>query len=91
VQPHEALTVELEYSYFIRTDTVSFADNREPEKVKEEGYFAGGEWYGKALWMVLPDLAVSMGGGAFFPGMGNVFERGAAIRWKAGLGLIVSL
>jgi hypothetical protein len=49
------------------------------------------EWYGTVLWAPLPDLALTLGGGAFFPGLGNAFRDDAAIRWRAALGLILSL
>jgi hypothetical protein len=91
LRPRPALSLTGEASYFIRTDTVSFQDNREPEKLKGEGYFLGGECYGTALWTPLPDLALTFGGGAFFPGLGNAFEENAGIRWKAALGIILSL
>jgi hypothetical protein len=85
------LSLTAECSYFIRTDTVSFQDNREPDNLKDEGYFLGGECYAALRWMPLPDLALSAGGGAFFPGLGNAFRSGTSIRWKAVLGIIVSL
>jgi hypothetical protein len=91
LRPRPALSLTGEASYFIRTDTVSFQDDREPEKLKGEGYFLGGECYGTALWTPLPDLALTLGGGAFFPRLGNAFTDKAEIRWKAALGLILSL
>jgi hypothetical protein len=91
LRPHPLLSLGAEYTCFIRTDTVSFEDDWEPEKLKDEGYILGGELYGTVLWTPLPDLALMLGGGAFFPGLGNAFEAGAAIRWKAALGLILSL
>jgi hypothetical protein len=91
LRPHRTLSLTTECSYFIRTDTESFQDNREPDKLKGEGYFLGGELYGAASWTPLPDLSLSVGGGAFFPRLGNAFEPEAEIRWKASLGLILSL
>jgi hypothetical protein len=91
LRPRPPLSLTGEASYFIRTDTVSFRDNREPEKLKGEGYFLGGECYGTALWTPLPDLALTFGGGAFFPSLGNAFADNTEIRWKAALGLILSL
>jgi hypothetical protein len=91
LRPRPALSLTGEFSYFIRTDTVSFRDDREPAKLKGEGYFLGGECYGTALWTPLPDFALTFGGGAFFPRLGNAFTDEAKIRWKAALGLILSL
>jgi hypothetical protein len=91
LRPRPAISLTGEASYFIRTDTVSFKDNREPENLKGEGYFLGGECYATALWMPLPDLALTFGGGAFFPRTGNAFTDNTEIRRKAALGLILSL
>jgi hypothetical protein len=91
LRPRRTLFLSVEYVYFIRTDTVSFQDDREPQKQKADGYFLGGEFWGTVRWTPLPDLALSLGGGAFFPGMGNVFTPDAAIRWKTALALVLSL
>jgi hypothetical protein len=76
--------------YLIRTDTISLRDNREQDKLKGEGYGLGLECYGTALWIPLPDLALSLGGGAFFPGLGDAFTEEASIRWELALGLTLS-
>jgi hypothetical protein len=82
------LHITAEGTYFIRTDTVSFAD---AELLAGDGRFLGGELYGAVQWRPLPDLAVSIGGGAFFPRLGNAFSPGTELRWKAAAGLILSL
>jgi hypothetical protein len=91
LRPRPALSLTGEASYFIRTDTVTFQDSREPEKLRDEGYGLGMEWYGAARWTPLPDLALTLGGGAFFPGWGDAFRDTAEIRWKAAVGIVVSL
>jgi hypothetical protein len=91
LRPLAPLSLTGEASYFIRTDTVTFQDNREPGKLKDDGYALGMELYAAAQWAPLPDLALTLGGGAFFPGLGNTFAEGAAIRWKASLALMLSL
>jgi hypothetical protein len=80
-----------EGTYFIRTDTVSFMDAREPERLEGDGRFLGGELYGAVQWRPLPDLAVSIGGGVFVPRLGNAFSPETELRWKAAAGLILSL
>jgi hypothetical protein len=85
-----ALSLTGELSYFIRTDTVAFQDDRDADKLKGEGYFLGGECYAAAAWSPLPDLALTFGGGAFFPRMGDAFTEDAAVRWKTALSLILS-
>jgi hypothetical protein len=91
LRPHQTVSLAMECSYFIRTDTVSFQDNHAPDTLKGEGYFLGGEWYGSALWSPLPDLTLNFGGGAFFPGLGNAFTDEADIRWKLVLGIMLLL
>jgi hypothetical protein len=91
LRPLHLLSLTGEASYFIRTDTITFQDNREPDKLKGDGHALGMELYATALWTPLPDLALSLGGGAFFPGLGNAFAEAAAIRWKASLALVLSL
>jgi hypothetical protein len=91
LRPLPPLSLTAEGSYFIRTDTVTVQDNREPEKLRGEGYLLGLEVYGTALWTPLPDLALTLGGGAFFPALGDAFTGEAAVRWKAAVGLILSL
>ena len=43
VRPVSALGLSAQCAYFVRTDTVSFRDDREPGKLKADGYFLGGE------------------------------------------------
>jgi hypothetical protein len=91
LRPRPVFSLSGEVSYFIRTDTVTYEDNRDSEKLKAEGYFLGGEFYAAIMWTPLPDLALTFGGGAFFPGLGDAFTGEAGIRWKAALGLVLSL
>jgi hypothetical protein len=91
LRPLTALSLTGELSYFIRTDTATYQDRRDPEKLQDEGYFLGGEWYALAVWTPLPDLALTLGGGAFFPGLGNAFTKSAAVRLQAALALMVSI
>jgi hypothetical protein len=89
LRPVPVLSLGAEGSYFIRVDTVSFQDTQ--DVLQEEGYLLGGEVFGTAVWMPLPDLAVTFGGGAFFPRLGNAFSADAKVRWKGIVRLIVSL
>jgi hypothetical protein len=89
LRPLPLLSLGAEGSYFIRVDTASFQDTRDP--LKEDGYFLGAEAFGTALWTPLPDIALSFGGGAFFPRLGNAFAADAETRWKAIVKLILSL
>jgi hypothetical protein len=89
LRPLTVLSLGAEGSYFIRVDTTSFRDTR--DALKEDGYFLGAEAFGTVLWMPLPDIALTLGGGAFFPRLGNAFTEDAETRWKATLKLILSL
>jgi hypothetical protein len=91
LRPLSALSLTAEFSYFIRTDTKTFRDSRDPDKLEADGYFLGGECYAAVAWTPLPDLALTLGGGAFFPGLGDAFTESAAIRWQAALALILSI
>jgi hypothetical protein len=91
LRPLSALSLTAELAYFVRTDMVTFHDSRDPDKLKDDGYFLGGECYATAVWTPLPDLALTLGGGAFFPSLGNAFTESAAIRWQAALALILSI
>jgi hypothetical protein len=86
----QTLSLGAEGSYFIRLDTQTFRDNGEPDALKDTGNFLGGEFFGTAFWTPLPDVALTFGGGAFFPRLGNAFIPEAKIRWKTVLGLILS-
>jgi hypothetical protein len=91
LRPLRTLALGAECSWFIRTDTASFQDEREPGKLKSSGYFLGGEACATVNWTPAPDMSFSIGGGAFFPALGNAFESGAKTRWKASAGMILSL
>jgi hypothetical protein len=90
LRPLQALSLNLEGSYFFRIDNSTFQDNWEPETLTGSGACLGGEFFLTALWMPLPDLALSFGGGAFLPRLGNSFTADAHVRWKTSLGLILS-
>jgi hypothetical protein len=56
----------------------------------------GGSCYGGELgmslaWQPLSDLKITLGGGLFFPGMGNIYPDDAGVKWKITAGLSLSL
>jgi hypothetical protein len=89
LRPLAVLSAEAEFSYFMRTDTTVFKDPL--ASLKGDAYLLGGEVYASILWGPLPDLALTLGAGAFFPQLGNTYAPETEIRWKAALGLILSL
>jgi hypothetical protein len=85
---HKNFSASAEGTYFIRTDgeTLSGAD-----LPPSSGRLLGGELYGALSWAPVSDFMATIGGGFFFPGMGNVFVPDAPIRWKITAGLVLSL
>jgi hypothetical protein len=76
-------------TYFIRTDLGTLGDADLDET--SESRLLGGDLFGFLIWAPDPALRFTLGGGAFFPGWGNAFRGDAPVRWKANLGLLVSL
>jgi hypothetical protein len=85
---HKSFSVSAEGTYFIRTDGETLSGAEYPASSSR---LLGGEFYGTLLWAPASDLAVSMGGGAFFPGMGDVFVSNSSVRWKLTAGIMLSL
>jgi hypothetical protein len=88
----EALSLDMGARYFIRTDSGTPAESagtNAGEGPEAGVVFYGGEIYASVLWAPLDDITLTLGGGAFFPGLGNV-ASGADIGWKFMAGLILS-
>jgi hypothetical protein len=77
-----------EASYFVRTDGTTQNVQWYPASPER---LLGGELYGALTWAPLSDLRATVGGGFFFPGMGNVFAPSAPVWWKLSIGIVVSL
>jgi hypothetical protein len=77
-----------EGTYFIRTDGETLIGAEYPSSSARA---LGGELYGTLSWAPASDLTATVGGGCFFPSMGNVFVSDAPIRWKIMVGLVLSL
>jgi hypothetical protein len=86
VRPLTVLSANAGAGYFIRTDLETLQD----KELTAVSPALGGELYGSLVWAPQSALSISAGGGAFFPGWGGAFIAGAAIRWKARLGMTVS-
>ncbi|MDR1277331.1 MAG: hypothetical protein LBK02_01115 [Treponema sp.] len=80
------LSASAEGTYFFRTDGETLSGN--PPSASRA---LGGELYGSLVWAPVSDFAVTAGGGAFFPGLGDVFETEAPVRWKVQAAIILSL
>jgi hypothetical protein len=88
IRPYTSLSFGLDGRYFLRSDLNTFQDTS--LKSGDERAL-GGELYGSITWVPVLDVAVLFSGGAFFPGMGNALSTDAPLRWKASIGLILSL
>jgi hypothetical protein len=80
-----ALFVDSAVRYFIRT----FNGNN--GAAEDEGYMYGAELYASLAWQPLDDLRLSLGGGLFFPGLGNIYPAGSGTAWKITAALALSL
>jgi len=76
---HRTFKAEAALRYFLRS-------HEDPES---EGMFYGGEVWASAAWQPFNELRLIAGGGAFFPGMGNILVDIETL-WKARVGLIIS-
>jgi hypothetical protein len=85
---HEDFSASAEASYFIRTDGVTQIG---PRYSASSTHLLGGELYASLAWAPVSDLRATLGGGFFFPGMGNVFAVNTPVLWKLSIGLLVSL
>jgi hypothetical protein len=89
MRPAAGFSVEAGAAYFIRTDLETLWDSELDGDSTSR--LLGGELYGSLIWAPDPAFRLSAGGGAFFPGWGGAYREGAPVKWKANVGLIVSL
>jgi hypothetical protein len=75
---HRALLLESGMAYFFRT----FDDPLKPDK-----YLYGGEIRSSFAWQPLDDLRLTLGGGVFFPALGNLYPDDTDPQWKFSAGL----
>jgi hypothetical protein len=85
---HRNFSAAAEGTYFIRTDGKTLSGAEYPPS---DNRLLGGELYGMLVWAPVSDLMLRVGGGAFFPGVGNVFTAEAPVRWKISAGIVLSL
>jgi len=69
--------------YFISNDSVTADENTNNKLL-------GGEMYAGFTWSPFSDLQLRLGGGAFFPSMGNVMKDGKTL-WKIDIIAILAL
>jgi len=65
----DALGLSASMSYFVRNDLGTY--NGYPLSADSNGYFLGAELFARLIWSPVSDLQFNLGGGAFFPSMGD--------------------
>jgi len=75
-------------SYFVRNDLGTFKSY--PVIEGNKGYFLGPEASARITWSPASDLQFNLGGGAFFPSLGDA-EPKEKIKWRVDLSVIMSL
>jgi hypothetical protein len=88
-RPANSFSLDMGGAYFIRTDFVTLQDAALDGT--SESRLLGAELYASLVWAPDAALRFSAGGGAFFPGWGGAFAKNTPVRWKANLGLLLSL
>jgi hypothetical protein len=88
VRPGNSFSVSAEGTYFFRTDGETLTGAEYPSSSARA---LGGELYGLFIWAPLPDVMLTVGGGAFFPQWGDVFDSEAPVRGKVRAALVLSL
>jgi len=75
-------------SYFVRNDLGTF--NSYPVNKSSSGYFLGPEASAQITWGPFSDLQLSLGGGVFFPFLGDA-GTDEKIKWRVDLTVIMSI
>ncbi|GBU29347.1 hypothetical protein R84B8_02911 [Treponema sp. R8-4-B8] len=75
-------------SYFVRGDWGTF--NSYPVSTDSKGYFLGPEVSAMITWSPASDLQFNLGGGAFFPALGDAGAE-EKIKWRVDLTVIMSI
>jgi len=81
-----SLSAELGGSYFIRTDSTSYA----AEYLKDDSYPLGLELDAGMNWVPLSDLSFSLKGGVFLPKTGTAWTDDAPVLWRVTVGTVFS-
>jgi len=75
-------------SYFVRNDLGTVTGY--PVNANSTEFFLGPEVYLRLIWSPFSDLQFNLGGGAFFPHLGNTGQE-EKVRWHAELSVTISL
>jgi hypothetical protein len=87
---HRDWSSSLDLTYFVRSDLGTYMGYPWGGMVDNEGYFLGGELFGRVIWSPVSDLRLNAGGGVFLPAMGNVAPDAKPL-WRVELNIIFML
>jgi hypothetical protein len=71
---HETFSAMVDIAYFMRSDLGTY-EAWPLSGSSKPGYLLGAELYAQLIWSPLSDVSCRLGGGAFFPGLGNASPR----------------
>jgi len=75
-------------SYYVRSDLGTV--NTYPVTTGSDGYFLGPEASARVTWGPASDLQFSLGGGAFFPSLGDAGSK-EEIKWRVDFSVVMSI
>jgi len=85
----QQMSANLAITYFIRNDLYTY--RAFPAiGVDSEGFFLGGEIFGRLIWNISSGIRLNLGTGIFMPSLGDVNPEGLMM-WRSNLGLIISI
>jgi hypothetical protein len=85
----ESLGASLAASYFIRNDLVT-ANSYPVAAAEEGGDYLGGEIFARLIWSPVSDLQFNLGGGAFFPSLGDNWPDAKPV-WRVELTAVFAI
>jgi hypothetical protein len=85
----KSVSANMAFKYFLRTDMGTYR-SYPVEKNASDGFFLGGEIYGRIIWNISTGVRLNIGTGAFLPSLGDV-NPDKGIMWRTNLNLIISI
>ena len=74
---HDTLSAGISSSYFIRNDLTTYSGYPLSVEGSDDsgGSFLGNEFFLRLLWKPFSDISVNLGGGVFFPSLGDAAPK----------------
>jgi len=85
----KSLSANMAFTYFIRNDLGTYRYYPVTDGTKE-GFFLGGEVFGRLVWTISSGIRLNFGTGVFVPALGDA-EPDADILWRTKLNLVFSI